>query len=140
MRPRDSQRSKVISATHALPPGKHIRTVPEIKGYVEKSITSRWFRNRWPWLKEIKIKDGRGRCNAGAGWNWHDNHFITLPRWARYERYLLHEIAHVVTPRRHAAHGPKFMKNFIALLEWKMKINPRPVFREYRVKWHPKRS
>lgn len=139
MTPRDSQRSKVYAAQEQLIKGQHFKTVSVIDDYVKGIIGSHWFKNRWPNIEMVQIKDGRGRYSACAGRNYL-GHFIKLPRWSRYERLILHELAHVVTPENYAWHGRGFVKNFIALLEWKMKINPRPVFREYRVKWHSKRK
>lgn len=137
MAPRDSQRAKVYRAQEQLPKGKHLKTMAEMQAYVDKIHSTRWFQKRWPRLYNIEVRDGRGRRSACAGWGQ-----IKMPKWSRYEVYILHEIAHLLTKEKHysvPSHGREFVKNFIALLEWKMKINPRSVFREYRVKWHSKR-
>jgi hypothetical protein len=45
----------------------------------------------------------------------HDDHRITLPRWARSRWVILHELAHRLTPRDEA-HGPRFVGVLIGLV------------------------
>lgn len=138
MAPRDSQRAKVYRAQEQLPKGRYLKTMAEMRAYVDEIHSTRWFQKRWLRPHNIKVRDGRGRRNACAYWG-----AIKMPKWSRYEIYILHEMAHLMPKGVNhtvASHGREFVKNFIALLEWKMKINPRPVFREYRVKWHSKRG
>lgn len=137
MVPRDSQRAKVYRAQEQLPKGKHLETVAEMQAYVDKMHSTRWFQKRWFRPYSIKVKDGRGRRHACAWWDQ-----IKMPKWSRYEIYVLHEIAHLMPKGVNyavASHGREFVRNFIALLEWKMEVNPRAIFKEYRVKWHPQR-
>lgn len=45
----------------------------------------------------------------------HEDHRITLPRWARSRWVILHEMAHRLTPRDEA-HGPRFVGVLIGLV------------------------
>lgn len=45
----------------------------------------------------------------------HNDHRITLPRWARSRWVILHELAHRLTPRDEA-HGPRFVGVLMGLL------------------------
>jgi len=61
-----------------------------------------------------RVVDGRGTRNAhGSPWR------VSLPRWARTGRVVLHEAAHGLTkiycPGK-AAHGPEFVAIFAELL------------------------
>lgn len=140
-RPRDFQRSKVYKATHALPNGQCFRTIPEVKGYLDNIIASDWLQDLFKHthngfaLPEIMLKDGRGRRKAGAGWNWQNQYYITLPRWARYETMILHELTHILAPRRSAWHGEEFVGFFLALADHIMGVDAAKVFRQHKVKW-----
>lgn len=139
MTPRDSQRSKVYRAERELPEGNYFPQITELQNYVDRIVLSRWFEKHYPSINAILVKDGRGRCSA-CGYNNRAFGYIKMPKWSRREIFILHEIAHVVTPEQYANHGREFVKNYIALIERWMKFNPRPVFREHRVKWHSKRK
>ena len=64
-----------------------------------------------------RLKDGRGcvRGRATAG-------TIILPRYARRDWYVLHEVAHVIMERRYdrmkyACHGPEFVRVYVDLIQ-----------------------
>jgi putative metallohydrolase (TIGR04338 family) len=51
----------------------------------------------------------------GGAWARRSTGTVCLAPWARRPHVILHELAHLLTPDRHAAHGPEFAKAFIAL-------------------------
>lgn len=151
-RPRDSQRQKVYDAEDAIH-GKDLPTVPEMQEYIDAILRKRWFKNRYPNIKQVKVQDGRGRRRAVGIYRWTYS-IIKMPRWARCEMVLLHELAHVVTDGRKgvfgaskhavASHGPEFARNFLDLVYWKMGREAgdtlRASFKEKRVKLHRRSS
>lgn len=79
------------------------KRVPEYIQYVRRVFTD---------LNEIMplVKDGRGRRRGGA-----NKTMITLPKHARHELYILHEIAHVIEGRVYGKYGHG--KNFKIIFE-----------------------
>lgn len=140
-RPRDFQRDKVYKATHALPHGQHFETIAEVKVYLDNIVALDWLQDLYGRthagyaMPEITLRDGRGRRKAGAGWDWQDQYFISLPRWARYEAMILHELAHILAPRQAAWHGEEFVGIFLALVDHIMDVDATEVFRQHDVKW-----
>jgi len=106
-KPRDNQRSAVYKWERSLDawPGEHL-SLHECRWWVHRV-----------WLDYIpgdpppKIKDGRGR-RSGYG----NRYVIKLPREARYELYVLHEVAHAIVHYRDrlrrtcAGHGPEYAR------------------------------
>jgi putative metallohydrolase (TIGR04338 family) len=111
--PRDSQRSRLYDAERALRGGRRFVTVDECQAYVDGVLASEWWRSRFPRVRAIRVTDGRGRRHAGA---FVESARIALPKWARTERVLLHEIAHHAAPRAAAAHGPEFARIYVELV------------------------
>ncbi len=111
--PRDSQRSRLYDAERALRGGRRFVTVEECQAYVDGVLASEWWRSRFPRVRAIRVTDGRGRRHAGA---FVESARIALPKWARTERVLLHEIAHHAAPRAAAAHGPEFARIYVELV------------------------
>jgi putative metallohydrolase (TIGR04338 family) len=149
----DSQRSRVYQAERALDRpewNRRLGTVQEIQDYVDRIVRSRWFRGAFPdFPGRIIVKDGRGRRRAG-GWRTWDGGCITLPVWSRRASIVLHEVAHVVTPRRDAqgrrtaAHGREFAAAFLALVRRWMGAEAaaalRAAFRLHGVRYRPRRA
>jgi hypothetical protein len=105
---RDNQRSACYNWERSLPewPGEPIYDLQQARWWVHKV-----------WLDYIghdtppEVRDGRGRRTAcGSRWA------IKLPRFARHEMYVLHEVAHSVIRYRDphkehcAPHGPEFAR------------------------------
>ena len=106
---RDNQRQRLYDAEadalSVLAQKRWVR-VPEMQVYVDSLVATKWFRDRWPWLHKIKVKDGRGRRRACGG-----NGSVSMPLWTRREYLLLHEIAHCVTSFGALSwHGPAFCR------------------------------
>ena len=151
-RPRDSQRSKVYKAEqgHSLWFDEALfDSVGEVQEWVDSICRSRWFKNRFRRhaidpksvmrygrsADGIKVLDGRGRRRA----NGSTRGFIKLPIWTRSDMHILHEIAHVVTSPRVAAHGREFCANYLALVRQFMgreeAIELKTCFKKHRVKY-----
>lgn len=128
-RPRDSQRSKVYKAEWMLrragaPGAERIESVHEIQVYLDKLTASAWWKRNFPHVKfrrrrygepdsVILVKDGRGRSSAG-GCSYTQE--ISMPTWSRTKAVILHEVAHVVSPRG-AWHDWRFCANFLKLVQ-----------------------
>ena len=101
---RDSQRRKLYNAEKAVlkGPGGTIGdgSIEACKRWAEKVLRSAVVRRNYPDAPtSIKVKDGRGRTTAAA----YGTHTITLPTWARTDRTILHELAHILnTAERNA--------------------------------------
>lgn len=129
---RDSQRQKLYDAERAALDVKGLtmkrwETVPEMQAYVNKLLDSAWFKRHWPrkggsegiWLgangfvfaPKVEVRDGRGHRRATYGGG-----VIQMPKWARKEWVMLHELAHYVTPQR-PAHGWQFAANYLLLVQ-----------------------
>jgi len=128
-KPRDQQRSRVYDAENKINNktksnvGGRLETVADVEQWVEKIRRSVWFRNRWPFIREIRIKDGRGTRNGFAwasatteplfartepGFDPLTNRyktigFLNLPVWSRSRLVILHELAHIVTNSEYMA-------------------------------------
>lgn len=120
MRGRDNQRSRVYAWERAVALELNRRRFgePEFQSVEECRA----------WAAPIWRKErGRvGLARAGAPsierphWGQrralaHDDHRITLPRWARSRWVILHEMAHRLTPRDEA-HGARFVGVLIGLV------------------------
>lgn len=114
-RPRDAQRSRLYRAEYPLwDVGQRWQTVPEVQAYVDRLDESAWFQRRWG-RRRIVVEDGRGRRSA-VGYTYE----IGVPRLMRRELIVLHEIAHCLTPRTYAPHGPEFAGVVLTLVRHKM--------------------
>jgi len=75
-----------------------------------------------PWIPKqygLRIADGRGCRRATASY---DGQTITLPRWARVEYVMLHELSHLVVHhefkrREVASHGWQFCMVYLKLVK-----------------------
>ena len=149
-RPRDSQRSRVFAAeieNHGIEmqnPPAWLKEASQCQAWVDTITRSRWWRARSP-IGQVKVFDGRGtsiargghfgNCGKKNGWG------VNLPKWARSEMVILHELAHVLTHSQCIApwHGRRFCRNYLALVgRWMNRDNARRLracFKKHRVKW-----
>ena len=130
---RDFQRQRVYNSEDLMDVGhgKRLETVPEMQTWVDKIVRSKWFRNRWPYLTYIQVKDGRGRRRATGYAKGSRQHYETfgittegilkMPRWSRSELFILHEITHVIIDHVHKrkvpAHGREFCNLYLSLVK-----------------------
>ncbi len=101
---RDNQRSKVYAAERASGLCKFEQTIPdaELQDWVNAVLDRRVIRSRWG-ARTVEVKRTSGRGGATAYGTWR----INASPGARNEYVMLHEIAHVLTPRD-AGHGPEY--------------------------------
>ena len=118
-RPRDTQRARLYRAEFELDPGRRLPTVEKLQAYVDALVAVDWFANRWP-DRAFEVRPGFGHRKATADVNG----VLQMPKWARSEMVLLHEVAHCLTPWTFAAHGPEYAGVLLTLLRRGMGPSP----------------
>ncbi len=109
-RPRDSQRARLYRAEGEVDTGRRLPTVEKMQAYVDQMAAADWFLARWG-ERAFEVRPGFGHRRATA-----DEHgVLQMPKWARTELVVLHEVAHCLTPRTVASHGPEYAGVLIAL-------------------------
>ena len=109
-RPRDSQRARLYRAEGQVDPGRRLPTVERMQAWVDALVATDWFAARWS-VRTYEVRPGFGHRRATA-----DEHgVLQMPKWARNELVLLHEIAHCLTPWTFASHGPEYAGVLLAL-------------------------
>ena len=136
-RPRDNQRGKVYKAENTVfDPGEKM-TLEEVEQFVHEVWNFKPLRMKkngfvTPYNKP-RVSDGRRR-RSGASFGGR----IALPKFARNKWYILHELAHEITFRDLAGHGPEFCGNYLWLVESILGFESREklgaAFRAHRVK------
>ncbi|AXQ69237.1 hypothetical protein HOU02_gp488 [Caulobacter phage CcrBL9] len=71
-----------------------------------------------------------------------------MPRWARCEHIVLHEVAHSLTIRRHgyhvASHGWQYAAIYLDLVRFGMGVEAHRMLKEsfkaHKVRWTPKKT
>ena len=119
-RPRDSQRKRVYESEkdafgreYWLDEGDWV-TLIGVERFVASVTRSRWWRARGG-PAEVEVR--RGRSNQRRGKAHPERAVISLPRFTWRRWYVLHELAHLLAPRRAAWHGPEFCRVYLALLD-----------------------
>lgn len=113
---RDSQRGKLYVAERAIhSDGRRFTTVEDMQAYVDKLIGSAWWKRRHN-CKRLTVRPGYGHTRATCGGG-----IIQMPKWARIEAVLLHEMSHGVIQARYgnyrvAAHGREYAAVFVELV------------------------
>jgi putative metallohydrolase (TIGR04338 family) len=134
--PRDSQRARLYRAEAEVDTGRSIPSVPLLQAYVDELVTNRWFEDRWG-VRSFHVRPGHGHRRATA-----DEHgVLQMPRWARTELVLLHEVAHCLAPRGCAPHGPEYAGVLVCLVRRRMGLAAaqalEDAFVRQRVRWSP---
>jgi putative metallohydrolase (TIGR04338 family) len=123
--PRDFQASKVQRAESHVNEGERLETVSEMQAWIDKIISSRWWKNRSE-IDYIRVMPGRGCRNALATQSIMKGrwvHTIKMPIWSRSQLVILHEICHHLTdPNGNwemtvAPHGREFCSSLVALVK-----------------------
>ena len=109
-RPRDSQRARLYRAEGQLDPGRRLPTVARMQAWVDGLAATDWFVDHWG-TRTFEVRPGFGHRRATADMDG----VLQMPKWARSELVLLHEIAHCVTPLTFASHGPEYAGVLLAL-------------------------
>lgn len=114
-RRRDFQRSLVYAWESAHTPGYDRPTMTSLDE-VETFANAIWKkeRGRYGHAKRIAPTIRRQLRGVRRGFAHVQKHELVLPRWARSEYVILHEIAHLLTPGDR--HGPRFVGALIGLL------------------------
>ena len=109
-RPRDSQRARLYRAEGEVDPGRRLPTVERMQAWVDALVATDWFVARWG-TRCFEVRPGFGHRRATAD----ANGVLQMPKWARSELVLLHEVAHCLTPVTLASHGPEYAGILLAL-------------------------
>jgi len=109
MRPRDSQRSKVYAAENSVFQFGQTIANSDLQRRAEEILDRRPIRARWG-QRTVYVELGRSRGYAQGS-------RITLGVDCRNDWVLTHEIAHTLTPRQYAAHGPEYVGVFLFVVE-----------------------
>lgn len=121
---RDSQRSKVYKAQWASVANYKtaLGDLEAVGKFVRRVCRSDWWREHalYP-NEEVKIGDGRGARNAFARQVLNQ---IVLPKWARTDATVLHELSHLTVSTYKPAHGPEFCANYLQLVRKYMGSEP----------------
>ena len=133
---RDSQRARLYRAEGEVDTGRALPTVPLLQAYVDDLVQTDWFEARWG-TRSIQVRPGHGHRRATA-----DEHgVLQMPRWARSELVLLHEVAHCLTPPGCAPHGAEYAGILLCLVRRRMGLAPAQALEEaflgQRVAWTP---
>jgi len=102
-RPRDSQRARLYRAEGQVDAGRRLPTVERMQAWVDGLAATDWFVARWG-SRRFDVRPGFGHRRATAD----ANGVLQMPKWARSELVLLHEVAHCLTPATCASHGPEY--------------------------------
>ena len=133
-RPRDSQRARLYRAEGEVDSGRRLPTVARMQSYVDAVVATDWFLARWG-ERTLDVRPGFGHRRATAD----QNGVLQMPKWARSELVLLHEIAHCLTPVDVAAHGPEYAGVLLALARRAMSPGTaqrlEDAFARQRVRW-----
>jgi putative metallohydrolase (TIGR04338 family) len=133
-RPRDTQRARLYRAEGEVGTGRRLPTVEKMQAYVDALLAAEWFVGRWG-ERTVEVRPGFGHRRATA-----DEHgVLQMPKWARTELVLLHEVAHCLTPVTVASHGPEYAGVLVALARRAMSPGTaqslEDAFARHRVKW-----
>ena len=114
---RDTQRQKVYRAEREALWGTRtsFKDLKEVNAYICHVINSHYWKKRQG-SPYIDVRDGRGRSSACA----FDKQTIALPKWARKDVIILHELAHTLVNfsyHRVAPHGREFAKEYLGLIK-----------------------
>ena len=109
--PGDRAGVRLYRAEDEIGAGRRLPTVEVLQAYVDDLGAAEWFRSRWG-ARAFDVRPGHGHRRATAD----GNGVLQMPRWARTELVLLHEVAHCLTPTMFAAHGAEFAGVLLSLV------------------------
>lgn len=108
---RDSQRARLYRAETEVASGRTLPTVADLQAYVDSVASEGWFVARWG-ERPYDVRPGHGHRRATAT----RDGVLQLPRWARTELTVLHEMAHPLVEAEAAPHGPEYAGVLLALV------------------------
>jgi len=158
-KPRDNQRSKMYKAereafnkcfSNEKYEGKD--SLVRCQQVIDKLVkNSNWFKKHWGEVVDVEARPGKGHTRATAhrfrdyvcGIKYYKG-IIQLPKWSRQTWVILHELSHVITSNRCAAHGWEFARNYLQLVRHVMGKDAekklKESFKKHRVKYNPPRK
>jgi putative metallohydrolase (TIGR04338 family) len=152
-RPRDAQRARCYRAEEAVRDqlergGRRFGSVADMEAYVEALRHAAWFAAACGGVAPaIRVGAGSGSRRARATYRMDTGaQAIQVPRAARRESVLLHELAHCAVVARcglhgAAAHGWQWAATYLQLVERRLGPSPaaalRDAFGRQRVRWQP---
>lgn len=116
---RDTQKARVYKSDKALVAvAKPLLEVADVERFVRRLLTQKRVKDAFPRsaLYQLpRVGDGRRR-RAAYGWE----NGIAIPRWARNEAVVVHELAHTIALREYgrgdvAFHGWEFCATYLTL-------------------------
>jgi putative metallohydrolase (TIGR04338 family) len=133
-RPRDSQRARLYRAEDEVGPGRRLPTVEALQAYVDGLVAAEWFSARWG-DRWFEVRPGYGHRRATAD----ERGVLQLPRWARSELVVLHEVAHCLVPTSFASHGAEYAGVLLSLVRRQLSAGVaqalEDAFQRHRVRW-----
>jgi hypothetical protein len=145
-KPRDSQRAKLYRAEREAFQKTTYDTfvgegsLEDVKAYVNNCLTHVYWKKHYKLLYVI-VEDGRGSPRARAVVL---RQALKMPKWSRKPWVILHELAHLVTPRGAAFHGREFAEVYLDLvrhfLGQEAESRLKASFKTHRVKYTKKRE
>ena len=114
---RDNQRAKLYRAERESlrEHGCTFKDLKEVNKYIDRILRSSYWK-KLHGSSHMEVRDGRGRRSACA----FDRQTIALPKWARSDVIILHELAHTVVNfnyKKVADHGREFAKEYLGLVK-----------------------
>lgn len=117
----DSKRSKLYRSEDILDgfSKRKFETIPECEKYLKSIVKSQWFKKHFPSIPtDVQIHDGGGMRSAqGGGARYMGVVWMALPKWARKDWVIIHELCHTVTDVDDAAHGREYCQNYLKLIQ-----------------------
>lgn len=115
-RPRDAQRSKLYRAEQMCvgwQAGRRFDTVDDVQAYVNRILSHAYVQRHFVKAKYgIEVRPGHGMRRGHAY-----RYAMALPKFARHEMYILHEMAHCLADRfDEESHGWKFCDRYLKLV------------------------
>lgn len=111
----DRQRSKLYKAENTVDgiffQPTYLASIAGCQQFVDRIVRKRWFQRNFN-IKKVTVHPKRNNAYARGGYG-----NVWLPRWARTEMVILHELSHVVTLTQHEFHGPEYAGTYIYLVE-----------------------
>lgn len=121
---RDNQKGKLYAAEAVLSKRPvHFRSLKQVQSYVDKIVGSGWWSDRSD-VTHVAVVLGRKDSSKAVcyppGHAWRGKRmpgwFLTLPpTWATTHATVLHELAHVLTPRD--GHGPGYCEAYVEIVK-----------------------
>lgn len=139
---RDSRRQNLYNAQSMAKESVSIDTFESLKDtaqFVGDILQRAWWQRRYR-LGMVTLKPGYGAKRGKA----HPPRTLVLPRYARTEWSVLHELIHLVVPRPHAGHGRLYCARFLEIVGWHFGDEAeealKSAYRDQNVKWYPRHS